>query len=186
MRKLMPLLGGILLGLGFGIVIFFGFLKVDRTINVSSLAKETAPIPIPSLDAPAPDFKLVNLEGETIQLEDLRGKPILLNFWASWCAPCRLEMPTFQSRYDKFAGELAVVAINNGEDREDVRIFTDEFNLTFDVLLDPKADVQRLYQVQGYPTTFLIDHDGVIRVKHIGLITEEQLDIYLQELGFSE
>jgi len=95
-------------------------------------------------------------------------------------------MPTFQSRYDKFAGELAVVAINNGEDREDVRIFTDEFNLTFDVLLDPKADVQRLYQVHGYPTTFLIDQDGVIRVKHIGLITEEQLDIYLQELGFRE
>jgi len=105
----MPFLGGIFLGLGLGIVIFFGFLKIDITNNVSSLAKETAPIPIPSLDAPAPDFMLVNLEGETIQLEDLRGKLILLNFWASWCAPCRLEMPTFQSRYDKFAGELAVV-----------------------------------------------------------------------------
>jgi len=182
----MPFLGGIFLGLGFGIVIFFGFLKVNIANNVSSLAKETAPIPIPSLDAPAPDFNLVNLEGETIQLEDFRGKPILLNFWASWCAPCRLEMPTFQSRYDKFAGELAVVAINNGEDLEDVKVFTDEFNLTFDVLLDPKADVQLLYQVHAYPTTFLIDHDGVIRIRHIGLITEEQLNFYLQELGISE
>lgn len=182
----MPFLGGILMGLGFGIVIFFGFLKVDIENNMSSLAKETAPIPIPSLDAPAPNFKLVNIEGETIQLEDFRGKPLLLNFWASWCAPCRLEMPTFQSYYDKFAGELAVVAINNGEDREDVRIFTDELNITFDVLLDPKADIQRLYQIRGYPTTFLIDPDGIIRIRHVGLITEEQLEILLRELGFSE
>ena len=182
----MPLLGGILLGLGVGIVIFFGFLREDLTPKVSDFTQGSEPLPVPSLDAPAPDFELLSLTGESIQLEDYRGKFILLNFWATWCAPCRLEMPIFQSSYDNYAGKVIVVAVNNAEDPEDVRAFIDEFELTFVVLLDPEAEVQHLYQVYGYPTTFVIDHEGVIRVRHIGLISEGQLDGYLQELGIIE
>lgn len=183
MRKLMPLLGGILLGLGVGIVIFFGFLKEDTPPEVGNLASGSAPQPVPSLDAPAPSFELSNLSGESIQLEDYRGKPVLLNFWATWCAPCALEMPAFQSRFEEYRGELAVVAVNNAEDPADVQAFVDEMELTFDILLDPAAEVQRLYQVRGYPTSFLIDADGVIRIQHIGLMSENQLDGYLQEIG---
>ena len=183
MRKVMPLLGGILLGLGVGIVIFFGFLKDDTAPKVSDLNQESVPQPVPSLDAPAPGFELTSLTGESIQLADYGGKPILLNFWATWCAPCRLEMPAFQSRFDKYQGELAVVAVNNAESPEDVQAFVDELNLTFDILLDPEAEVQRLYLVRGYPTSVLIDANGIIRIQHIGLMTEDQLDSYLQELG---
>lgn len=183
MRKLMPLLGGLLLGLGVVIVIYFGFLKEDAPPKVSELSQGSEPLPVPSLDAPAPEFKLDSLSGDSIQLEDYRGKPLLLNFWATWCAPCRLEMPAFQSRYEKYAGELAVVAVNNVENPSDVQAFVDEFGLTFDILLDPDAQVQRLYLVRGYPTSILIDADGVMRVQHIGLMTAEQLDGYLQEIG---
>jgi peroxiredoxin len=183
MRKLMPLLGGILLGLGVGIVIFFGFLKEDSAPKMSDLTQGSVPQPVPSLDAPAPDFELSTLSGESIQLEDYRGKIVLLNFWATWCAPCRLEMPALQSRYEEHNGKLAVVAINNAESPEDVQAFVDELDLSFDILLDPQAEAQRLYQVRGYPTSFLIDADGVIRTQHIGLMTEGQLDGYLKELG---
>ncbi len=182
MRKLMPLLGGILLGLGVGIVIFFGFLKENESLKVSDLTRGSEPLPVSSLDAPAPDFELVSLSGETFQLEDYRGKPVLLNFWATWCAPCRLEMPAFQSRYEEHAGELAIVAVNNAESPSDVQAFVDELGLTFDILLDPDAAVQRLYLVRGYPTSFLLDADGIIRVQHVGLMTEDQLDGYLQEI----
>jgi len=182
MRKLMPLLGGILLGLGIGIVIFYGFLKDDSVPKTSNLTQGSAPQPVPSLDAPAPDFELSTLSGESIQLEDYRGKVVLLNFWATWCAPCRLEMPALQEHFEEHDGKLAVVAINNAENPEDVRNFVEELDLTFDVLLDPEAEVQRLYQVRGYPTSFLVDADGVIRIQHIGLMTEGQLDSYLQEL----
>jgi peroxiredoxin len=166
-----------------GIVFFFGFLQKDAYPKMSELSRESAPRPIPSLDAPAPDFELLSTSEESIRLEDYHGLPVILNFWATWCAPCRLEMPAFQSRYDEHAGGLAVVAVNNAEDLEDVQAFINELDLTFDVLLDPNAEIQRLYQVRGYPTTFLIDSGGVIRRQHIGLMTEDQLDSYLREIG---
>lgn len=183
MRKLMPLIGGILIGLGIGVMIFFGFLKEDTAPKVSDLTQGSAPQPVPSLDAPAPNFALISLTGETIQLADYGGKPVLLNFWATWCAPCRLEMPAFQNRFDEAAGDLAIIAINNAETPSDVQAFVDELGLTFDILLDPEAKIQRLYLVRGYPTSVLIDAEGVIRAQHIGLMTEEQLDGYLQEIG---
>lgn len=183
MRKLMLLLGGILLGLGVGVVLFFGFLKPDAIPNVSVLTQRSEPLPIPSLDAPPPDFELISLSGESIQLADYRGKLVLLNFWATWCAPCRLEMPAFQNRFEEYDGALAIVAVNNAEAPADVQAFVDEFELTFDVLLDPEAKIQRLYLVRGYPTSVIIDAEGIMRVQHIGLMSEGQLDGYLQEIG---
>ena len=186
MRKLIPLLGGVLLGLGVGIVIFFGFLQDDAPPKVSEITEGSAPQPVPSLDAPAPGFALISLNGDSIQLEDYRGKPVLLNFWATWCAPCRLEMPAFQSHFEKYDGEFAIVAVNNAEAPEDVQAFVAELGLTFDILLDPEAEVQHLYLVRGYPTSVLIDADGIVRAQHIGLMTEDQLDEYLQELGIGQ
>ena len=92
-------------------------------------------------------------------------------------------MPAFQDRYEQYAGDLRILAVNFDEPRADVQAFADDLSLTFDVLLDPGGEVQRLYQVRGYPTTVLVDADGVVRVLHIGLMTENQLDQYLSELG---
>ncbi len=92
-------------------------------------------------------------------------------------------MPAFQSRFEDYAGDLAIVAVNNAESPSDVQAFVAELGLTFDVLLDPAAEVQRLYLVRGYPTSVIIDAEGIMRVQHIGLMTEDQLDGYLQEIG---
>lgn len=186
MRRVMPLVGGLILGLGLGIILFLGFLKPDDPPRLSDLTLGSEALPVPSKDAPAPDFELSSLSGEQIQLKDYRGRIVLLNFWATWCAPCRLEMPAFQSRSERFPAELAVVAVNNAEAPAEVQAFVDELGLTFEILLDPDAKIQRLYLVRGYPTTFLVDREGVIRVQHVGLLSEAQLDAYLADQGLLE
>ena len=183
MRKWMPFLGGILIGLGFGVLIFFGILGRESALKVSELTQRSSQDRLPTMNAPAPNFELMNISEEVVSFDEYLGKPILLNFWATWCAPCRIEMPVIQNSFDEYDGELSVIAINNAESKEDVRAFVDEFGLTFDILLDPEAEIQRLYQINGYPTTFIIDSDGVIRVRHIGLITDDQLDRYISEIG---
>jgi peroxiredoxin len=186
MRKLLPLIGGLLLGLGVGVIIFFGFLNPDDGIRINANAEGAGSLPVPTLDEPAPAFDLTSLSGEQVYLEDYRGQVVVLNFWATWCAPCRLEMPAFQSRSTLYPDEIVVVAINNAEDPQDIQTFVDELRLDFEILLDPDAAVQRLYLVRGYPTTFIIDQEGVIRVQHVGLINEDQLDRYLADLGVPE
>ena len=116
----------------------------------------------------------------------MRGRPVLVNFWATWCGPCRLEMPTIQSRFNQYQSDLRFLAINFDEPADVVQSFINELELTFDVLLDPGGKVQRLYAVLGYPTTYIIDHEGVISVKHIGIMTEMQLDNYLAGVGVGE
>jgi peroxiredoxin len=186
MRRVLPLVGGLVVGLGVGIVFFFGFYQPANSPQESELALGTEISPGPEKGLPAPGFELTSLSGERIQLEDYRGKIVLLNFWATWCAPCRLEMPAFQSRADQFENDLAVVAINFSEDQDEVQAFVDELNLSFDVLLDPQAEAQRLYLIRGYPTTFFIDREGMIRVQHVGVLSETQLDGYLRDLGLRE
>lgn len=137
----------------------------------------------PSLDARAPLFELNSLEGDLVRLEDYQGRVVLLNFWATWCGPCRFEMPAIQDRYENT--ELEVLAVNFDEPEDLVQSFVDELALTFPILMDPGATIQQLYQVRGYPTTYLIDEAGVIRVVHIGFMDEQQLDAYLVDLGVS-
>jgi peroxiredoxin len=92
-------------------------------------------------------------------------------------------MLAIQERFERFQPELSVLAVNFDEPADDVQSFVDELGLTFDVLLDPGAKIQDLYRVRGYPTTFLVDTEGIPQVQHIGLMTEEQLDGYLSQLG---
>ena len=118
---------------------------------------------------PAPDFKLQNLDGQYISLSDLRGKPVLINFWATWCPPCRDEMPYLQKIYEEWSGKgLVVLAIDIGESHSKVKEFLKTHNLSLPVLLDTKENVGRKYNITAIPTSFLIDSDGVIREKIIG------------------
>lgn len=183
MRKWMTFLSGIFIGLGFGVLIFFGIIRRETAPKGSELTQSSNSIRLPTLNAPAPNFELKNISDEAVSFNEYRGKPVVLNFWATWCAPCRIEMPVIQNSFEFYEGELSVIAINNAESKEDVQAFVEEFGLTFDFLLDPEAEIQRLYQISGYPTTFIIDSDGVIRVRHIGLISDDQLDQYLTEVG---
>lgn len=118
---------------------------------------------------PAPNFKLQNPNGQTVSLSDFQGKPILLNFWATRCPPCREEMPYIQEIYEEWSGKgLEVLAINIGESPSTVEEFIKSHNLSLPVLLDAKQAVAIKYNITGIPTTFFIDKDGIIQVKIIG------------------
>jgi len=182
-KDILILLAGLFIGAGLGIFLYFG-LGIGREKSVNqSVAPGRQLIAAPSVGSPAPDFELIDLEGKTWQLSDLQGKVTLINFWATWCAPCRLEMPTIQERADQYPSQLAVLAVNFDESPEQVQSFVDELGLRFAVLLDPGAKVQDLYRVRGYPTSFFVDKAGTVRFQHIGILSEDQLDGYLQDLG---
>ena len=125
----------------------------------------------PEIGNLAPDFQLNNLDGQRVSLSDFLGKPVLVNFWTSWCPPCRSEMPFIQdiSTDKKWADEgLVVLAIDIGESPSTVREFVKNYGLTFPVLLDVARDVSLEYYVRGIPTTFLIDREGIIQDIRIG------------------
>ena len=139
--------------------------------------------PAPWVGHPAPDFTLTDLEGKPWTLSELRGRPVLLNFWATWCLPCRFEMPAIGAVYERFVDQgFVVFAVNVLESRDIAYTFAEEFNLTFPVLLDSTGKVADAYQVHFIPTSFFVDREGVISNKHIGPMTEETIENYLMEI----
>ena len=176
------LLAGLVIGAGLGILILSGINRSASIIGISNTGLLQVASNGPEIDAPAPDFELELLYGEKVGLEDYRGKVVLLNFWATWCAPCRVEMPAIQSRFEQYSPGLVVLAINFDEPAADVAAYAQELGLTFPILLDPGGRVQRLYKIRGYPSTYFIDGNGVLQIQHIGLMSEAQLDGYLSQL----
>ena len=120
----------------------------------------------------APDFRANTIDGAPAAktLADYKGEIVLLNVWATWCLPCRTEMPSIQALHDRFAARgLKVVAVSIDKPGFDdqIRTFRDQFGLTFEILHDPTANIQRDYQTTGVPETFIIGRDGIIRRKVI-------------------
>lgn len=173
-----------------GIAALAGIAYVATLPAAPSISPASEPADIASLEvAPtqgslAPDFSLLTVDGEQITLSELRGHPVMINLWATWCAPCRIEMPHIQDRFERYAEDgFIVLAVDFDEPAEFVAEFREELGLTFDLLLDPGAEVQELYRNRSYPSTFFIDANGVIQVQHIGLMTEGQLDENLAAIG---
>ena len=189
------ILVGFLIGVALAWVFFFGIPNAgseqsNRDLSTASPAFTTMGTAIskiaPEIGAQAPEFALRDLEGNEVRLSDYRGRTLLLTFWATWCGPCRLEMPAFEARYHELLDDgFTVLAIDFDEPEEDVRVFRDELGLSFPLLLDPGGSVQRLYRIRGYPSGIFVDPLGVVRIVHVGLITEGQLTDYLAELGYS-
>lgn len=119
---------------------------------------------------PAPDFTLLTLSGDTVRLSGLRGKVVLLNFWATWCVPCRTEMPTIEDLYQRHKDQgLEVVGVNlDLLSTAGVEAFVKEVGVTFRIVLDPSWSTARAYRVVGLPTTYLIDRAGNVVVREIG------------------
>lgn len=135
-------------------------------------------IPAPQTGFLAPDFELNNLSGKSISLDSLQGKVILINIWATWCPPCRAEMPAMQKVYEEYHGQgFEILAINSTiqDSLAKVQPFTGEYGLTFPVLLDEKGEVTRLYGVVSLPSSFFIGKDGIIREIVIGGPMDEAL-----------
>ena len=182
-KDVLVLVAGLIVGVGIGVLVFFGTVNGKRLFGAQEIVAGKSLSASPVIGSPASDFELINLVGDRIRLSELRGTVVLINFWATWCGPCRLEMPGIQERFERYHPELAILAVDFDEPADDVQKFVDELGLTFEVLLDPGAKVQDLYRVRGYPTTYLVDTVGIVQVHHIGLMTEEQLDRYLAQVG---
>jgi peroxiredoxin len=116
------------------------------------------------------------LDGTTFDLPDQRGRAVLVNFWASWCGPCRGETPDLQDFHQGPAGgRVVVIGVNQQEQASTARAFADEFQVTYPILLDTAGEVSNAYQFPGLPSTFLIDPTGVVERVYYGRITLEQL-----------
>ena len=128
------------------------------------------------------DFELQDLSGSTRSLSDYRGKVVFLNFWATWCGPCRFEMPSMEKLYRCFKDQgLEIVAVNLQEDRSSVQGFVDEYDLSFPVLLDSTGRVGATYGARSIPTTYIMGRDGLVLAGTIGTRewdTEEYLSFF--------
>jgi peroxiredoxin len=138
--------------------------------------------PAPAVGHPAPDITATTLDGETFTLSELRGKPVVLNFWATWCPPCRAELPELQAAAERYDGEVVIAGVNQSEPADAVRAFASQLGLNFVVPLDADGAVSRLYGVRSLPTTFFIDRQGVIRQMQIGPVTEATLAQLLRSI----
>lgn len=130
----------------------------------------------PRVGEPAREYAAATLEGEQVTLESMRGQVVLLNLWATWCTPCRMETPYLQSIYEENRDrgfEIVGISMDTGDAADDVAMFVDEFDVTYTILHDPQMRGMELYQVLGLPATFLIDRDGVLRWMRYGPIPED-------------
>lgn len=143
-------------------------------IWLSRIPNESKPhssIEAPQVGFLAPDFVLSGLDYQDISLSDFKGTPVILNFWASWCPPCKAEMPSFEKAYQEFSGSgLKIIAINatSQDSIADVSFFIEEYGITFPVPLDKTGEVSNDFLVHSLPTTYFIDKDGLIREIIIG------------------
>ena len=140
--------------------------------------------PAPITGHPAPDFELKTLTGEPIRLRDYKGKPVILNFWATWCGPCRAEFPELQQVAVENGDDLVIIGGNHttADSPALVPDFVEEFGITFPVVLDETGEVVKTYQVLGLPTSVFIDRDGVIQELFTGPVTKAYLESKLPEL----
>ena len=143
------LFGSIILG---GLVVWMGRVENPETLGI-----------------PAQDFSLVDLDGNLHTLSEYEGQVVIVNFWATWCGPCRAEMPALQAIYDEYQDDgLVLLAVNQDESPATINAFITEHDLTFPILLDDILQISRLYEIEAYPSTFFIDRRGRIRNSEFG------------------
>ena len=133
----------------------------------------------PQLGQPAAEYTAATLAGDTVSLESLRGQVVLLNLWATWCAPCRMETPYLQALFEEHrdAGfQIVGISMDTGDAADQVEVFVEEYGVTYTVLHDPQMRGMELYQVLGLPATFLIDREGILRWMRYGPILEGDPD----------
>jgi len=157
-------------GLQVGAVVRFSLQARGLEWVIATIEPVGEPPPPRLASFPAPDFTLSTLSGASIRLLDLRGKVVLLNFWATWCVPCRTEMPTLEALYRRYKDRgLAVLAVNiDMLSTAGVEAFVKEVAMTFQIVLDPSWSTARAYRVLGLPTTYLIDRVGNVVVREVG------------------
>ncbi|MHC0039390.1 peroxiredoxin family protein [Pseudoneobacillus sp. C159] len=160
------------------------FLNEDKP-NVNSASTKIAEIGLQEGNR-APDFQLKTLDGEDVKLSDLRGKTVILNFWATWCPPCKAEIPHMQDFYvssDKTKVEILAINLTTSEKNPGhVKEFVNKKNITFPVLLDQDGDIGDQYQAITIPTSYLIDSQGIVRMKIVGPMNKEMMNDLIENV----
>ncbi len=171
---------GLALGLGSGWIVFSRTLMGSPASGGDAGALEPAPIK----GHPAPDFALPTLDGEIVRLSDFKGKPVLINFWATWCGPCRAEFPDFQQAAVDNAGTLVIIGINNTttDQKDQIPAFLDEFGVTYPIVLDETGDTTKAYNILGLPTSIFIDRNGNVNEIFTGPVNKAYIEAKLSEL----
>lgn len=163
------------------ILLLSGLLLLVGCGRQGSKVAEDVPIK-PEVDFRAPDFTLTNLAGNEVSLFDFVGEKIVfINFWASWCPPCRAEMPYIQQIHENNKDKVKVLTVNLRESRQKVNEFVENNDYNFTVLLDKKGEIAQNYLVRGVPKTFVVDKNGIIKAKHVGSMTKEQMNKLINE-----
>jgi thiol-disulfide isomerase/thioredoxin len=182
-KKLIFVVAGLWAGVCLG-AILIGVLVSSGVIPLlgNSTADDGPQLAEEEAGGQVPDVELSNLAGDPVHLSDYQGKVVVLNFWATWCGPCVREMPMFQEYQDRYPN-FVMLGVNEEESPEMVSDFLEGLNLTYAMLFDQKADLARALRVSFLPTTFFLDETGEIRFRHYGILSTDQLDHYLTELG---
>ncbi len=149
------------------------------SLNADDLGTLTE-APLPGYRAPA--FTLSTTTGETASLSDYKGRPVVLNFWATWCPPCRAEIPHFQESSVKYNGRAVILGIDQGEPLPVVADFGSLLGVTYPLLLDTDSSVNRQYAVSALPTTIFVDGDGIVREVYSGIVNREVLEDRIEKL----
>ena len=181
-------LRSVVLPLGLVVAIVGGllFLQSNRTapaedgygtVELPAALNPTSQAPAASIGRAAPDFVLRSLNGEPLRLSDLRGKPVIVNFWATWCGPCRVETPDLITTYETHQQQLVILGVNLRENEGRVRGFADEFGIPYPVLFDSRGGVASSWNIggpmQGLPASYFIDSQGIVRKVVLGAVTEK-------------
>jgi thiol-disulfide isomerase/thioredoxin len=190
-RNPLILAGGFTLLVGLAALIFSGNLSGSAGSDVSDpvAPSQSAPIQLPTGGDPLQvgdipyEFALQDLQGNTVQLSDFIGQPVLINFWATWCGPCRIEMPELQEAFETYADDgLVILALDQDETPEVVQDFFSELDLTFLPVLDEgKLAAERYGTFGSLPSSYFVNPEGEITVIHRGPMVREQLETYLAQ-----
>jgi peroxiredoxin len=153
---------------------------VDASLDLSQYSAAMAKLETDDQSRQQADFTLTDLNGKSWMLKDMKGKVVLLNFWATWCPPCRKEMPDLETLYRRFGPQGLVILGIDDEEAEKVKPFIAQQKITYPVLLDPGRKVNTLFGIEGIPKTFVYDRDGKIVAQSIDMRTQKQ---FLEMLG---
>ena len=171
-----PNLSLLFLGLGLLLIVASAF-YIYRDV---SLRSDFSTVPV-QVNFAAPELILTDSQGVTHSLADYRGQVVLVNIWATWCPPCKQEMPTLQTFYNKYIDQgFTIVAINDGDPTPDVLQFLEDYQLSFPVWLDPTyKTTERAFQTLNLPSSYVIDRNGIVRLTWVGGISRRMLDKYV-------
>lgn len=169
---------------GIGLIIISAVtLILQSTGEGPSTAIDLFTFPPVEIDQPAPELTLFDLQGNQVSLSDFHGEVLLVNNWATWCPPCRQEMPEFQAYFDEHRDEgFQIVAIEAGQPAQEVQNFIDDFDLSFIILLDPENESLTTFQNSSLPNTWIIDRKGHLRLAWLGSINLDTLEKYVTPL----